>query len=280
MSFAGFCESDDYCDDNLHAALRYDEIASSGAPARPIEFPAPTVYRCEQVDIQARDHKSGTIHSLRNVIIRSENNKYGRRADTAYLVTKKIGKSVYGTIRLCIVLKRCEPSGEEARQDASLDGELVEWESTDRKAVIKASEWSKIHALRGRHLEDPIREISAMQLLGNYETNVVGSLEVLQDDSYLYTVMPYLPGGGLLGRVRNACPESNDKEWSDNSARGMDENQARKYFRQLLLVSLSCQLFRSRSQYQDSNPNCSTLLVGNLPFAEERRMSQRYFVGE
>lgn len=223
-------------DNDVHAALRYDEIANAGPPARPLDFPAPTVFRCEKVDIQARDHRSGTIHYLSNVIVRSENDRFGRPADTAYLVKKKLGKSIYGSIRLCIVLKRCYPSAQrtEKRLD-DLNSEFVEWESTDLQAVIKASEWSRIHSMRGRHLEDPIREISAMQLLGNYHPHICGALEVLQDECCLYTVMPHIPGGDLYGRLLENTPR---KQKPGNQARGFDEKQARIWFRQLLLVSL------------------------------------------
>jgi hypothetical protein len=146
---------DEQSEDCVHAALRYDEVASSGPAARPLDFPAPTVFRCEKVVIEARDHRSGTIHSLRNVIIRSEPDKFGRPADIAYLVKKKIAKTTYGSVRLCIVLKRCIRTDKECtedRQDCTSDDlstDFVEWESTDLQAVIKASEWSKIHALRG-----------------------------------------------------------------------------------------------------------------------------------
>jgi len=227
-------------DENLHAALRYDDVAASGPPARPLDFPAPTVYRCEKVDILARDHRSGSIHSLKNVIIRSELDNFGRRSDVAYLVKKKLGKSVYGTIKLCIVLKRCEPviiREMEERQDSSppsmVEEERIEWESTDLKAVIKASEWSRIYAMRGRHLEDPIREISAMQLLGNYHPNVAGALEILQDEACLYAIMPHFPEGDLYGRLAEASA-SNAGQAAERSGQAPNEAQCRVWFRQLL----------------------------------------------
>lgn len=37
--------------------------------------------------------------------------------------------------------------------------------------------------------------------MGNYHANVLGCLEVLQDDDYLYTVMPYCNGGDLCSFV-------------------------------------------------------------------------------
>ena len=63
------------------------------------------------------------------------------------------------------------------------------------------SSWSRINQLSGRYLEDPVKEISAMQLVGDYHPNVLGGIEVLQDDNYLHTVMPYCSGGDLFGHV-------------------------------------------------------------------------------
>jgi serine/threonine protein kinase len=272
----GIWKFDDENEDGVHASLSYDDVASSGPAARPLDFPAPTVFRCENVDIRARDHRSGTIHHLKHVVMRGDKEN-GRPADTAYLVKKKLGKSVYGSVRLCIVLKRCSRSSDdkckEERQDSTSDDTLksdfVEWESTDFQAVIKVSEWSKIHAMRGRHLEDPIREISAMQLLGNYHPHVLGALEVLQDDNCLYTVMPYLSGGDLYGRLVDCCPRRRPSENPERETHGFDESQARVWFRQLLLVS----------DIQDPKFPALPLLIltnrnsaGTFPFAKERSM--------
>jgi serine/threonine protein kinase len=220
---------------HVHSDLTYDH-----PPCRPLDFPSPSVYRCKNTSIQARDHRSGTVHRLRNVIIRSEPDSLGNKPKTAYLVKKKLSKSTYGSLHLCIVLKRISRSPvniEEQRQDA-FDPEFVEWESIDSLAVIKVSAWSKIHAMRGRHLEDPIKEISAMQLLGNYHPHIQGTTEVLQDDNYLYTVMPYLSGGDLYGRLTDCKPEqaltSEDK---DSEFFGFQETRARGWFRQLIKVS-------------------------------------------
>eukprot|EP00531_Pseudo-nitzschia_arenysensis_P004432 CAMPEP_0116134706 /NCGR_PEP_ID=MMETSP0329-20121206/10794_1 /TAXON_ID=697910 /ORGANISM="Pseudo-nitzschia arenysensis, Strain B593" /LENGTH=513 /DNA_ID=CAMNT_0003629445 /DNA_START=278 /DNA_END=1819 /DNA_ORIENTATION=- len=237
-----------------HATLRYNDIASAGSPARPLDFPSPQVYRGERVDLRARDHKSGTIHNLKNVLLRcnKNNNKHSSnrsRPDTAYLLTKKISKTVYGCVNLCIVLKRIDNSlngnqrnrstpKQEDRQDNDDedDSRLVEWESTDHQAAIKISEWKKIHALRGKHLEDPIKEIAAMQLFGNHHPHIIGTSEVLQDDKCIYTVMPYLVGGDLYGRlIEFTGPRSvRADEAGGIGTTGFDETSARIWFRQLL----------------------------------------------
>jgi serine/threonine protein kinase len=236
----GFWESNgESADDYLHASLHYDDVASSGPAARPLEFPTPTVHSCERIELVVKDHRSGTVHRLRNVIMKHDS--FGVGGDTAYLVKKKLAKSVYGSVRLCIVLKRCrKESQQESREDAPVvnSSEVAEWESTDTRAVVKASSWSRIHAMRGRHLEDPIKEIAAMQHLGNYNPHVLGAREVLQDDTFLYTVMKYLPNGDLYGRLVGDIQLSSSSEDSESDSHGLNEKQIRVWFRQLLLVSL------------------------------------------
>jgi serine/threonine protein kinase len=236
----GFWESvEESPEDYLHSSLHYDAVAASGPAARPLDFPTPTVHRCERIELVVKDHLSGIVHRLRNVIMKYDS--FGMVGDTAYLVKKKLAKSVYGSVRLCIVLKRCRnESQREAREDASVvDSDVVEWESTDTRAVVKASSWSRIHAMRGRHLEDPIKEIAAMQHLGNYNPHVLGALEVLQDDTFLYTVMNHLPNGDLYGRLIGGDSQlSSSSEDSESDSRGLNEKQVRVWFRQLLMVSL------------------------------------------
>ena len=230
MSIASSTFTDPSFDDGfgMHADLSYDDVVAAGPPARPLDFPAPTVHRCKSVDIHARDHRSGTIHFLRNVIVQTEN------AGRAYFVTKKLSKAVYGTVRLCIILTRIE--GSEGRADS--DAPFIEWESTDLLAAVKISEFSKIHAMRGRHLEDPIKEISAMQLLGNYHPNTLGALDVLQDDTNLYTFSRHLAGGELYGRLVEAFPKKKaPEELKGNSSFDYDESKARVWFKDLVMVS-------------------------------------------
>lgn len=238
MSILGLWECTDdeepECE-SCHSELTYDEVEAAGAPSRPLDFPAPSVYRCRRVDIRARDHRSGSVHFVRDAIMRSGVDRYGRRSDIAYLSRKKLGKTTYGSLRLCIVLRRTSPSRtdlQESRQDA-FEGEFVQWESTDDKVVMKISEWHKIHSMRGRHLEDPIKEISTLQMLGDYHPNVQGAIEALQDDNNLYTIMSYVPGGDLYGRLVDDLPCPIILEEGNEFNRHI-ENRARFWFGQLL----------------------------------------------
>jgi serine/threonine protein kinase len=292
----------------MHASLRYDDVASSGSPSRPLEFPTPKVYRCQKVELRARDHRSGTIHNLQNVILRSELDEFGRRATVAYLLKKKLCKSIYGSVRLGLCLKRIgssstllssyENQAPESREDrfsdCSSDDDChhvdVQWESTDVQVAIKASSWVKINSLRGKHLEDPIKEVAAMQHLGNYEPNILGALESLQDDDYLYTVMTYLPGGDLFGRINGEAvgpPSSSPSSVTSYlQPMGVSESQAREWFRQLLKVrkkerySPNCMFMSITRCNIVSSPLNLILFSGIVPSAKEGSLPQGYFTGE
>jgi hypothetical protein len=79
-----------------------------------------------------------------------------------------------------------------------------------------------------------------MRLLGNYHSNVLGAVEVLQDDDYLYTVMPHhVAGGDLYGRLLDCCLQKHESQNPEYNSYGFDESQARVWLRHLLLVSKS-----------------------------------------
>ena len=80
-------------------------------------------------------------------------------------------------------------------------GEAV-WEVTPEKAVVKITKWSKVRDLSPQHMEDPIKEVAAMQCLCTRtqggSPNIVGTLDVLSDEKYLYSFMPFCSGGIYL----------------------------------------------------------------------------------
>lgn len=233
-----------------HARHTYCEVDSAGPPARPLEFPAPEVHRGARVTVNVYDRRSGEIHSVKNVLVRVPDwtQAVSRPPDRAYCIRKKLGDSVYGSVRVCVVMKRCNVVREEIRPacdpcawdfgpDGHEEGDCDDgsggqgggdvWEATDELVVVKLAAWAKVRNMRGRHLEDPIKEVAAMQLVGDYHPNVIGSLEVFQDDKYLYSVMPYCPNGDLYGKTMENFRASDSGRLS--------ESQARRWFRQILM---------------------------------------------
>lgn len=194
----------------FHSSLTLDDLEASGEATRPLEFPMPTVFDAELTCLTASDHRTGVEYSLKNVLMRTSD------ANTAYLIKKKLAKSCYGWVKLGVVLKRVIEAN---------NG--VEWQSTGDFVAVKCSSWDKIQSLRGRHLVDPIKEISVLQLIGNSdssEQHVMGCLEVLQTEEHLYSVMPYYSGGELYGKL----------DISDGLQQYPDEDDARLYFSQIL----------------------------------------------
>lgn len=86
--------------------------------------------------------------------------------------------------------------------------------------------WTKLQQLRGRHLEDPVKELAAMQLLGNYHPHVIHLVDSLQDETHLFCVYPYISGGDLYGRLWD--------EMQRSPSGRLDESLARDWFRQIL----------------------------------------------
>jgi serine/threonine protein kinase len=123
--------------------------------------------------------------------------------------------------------------GEASDAAARAAGAPIVWEITNDLVAIKQIEWEKVHAMRGRLLEDPIKEIAAMQLIGNCHPNVLGSVEVLQDNDHLYSVMPFCRGGDLFGVVLEVSERRQANEAIDWPG-GMSEPVARYWFRQIL----------------------------------------------
>jgi len=103
------------------------------------------------------------------------------------------------------------------------------WETTREHVAIKMMQWTKIHRMRGRQLEDPVKEIACMQLIGSENPHVMGIIESLQDDEFLYSVMPFCSGGDLFGVVITYA------ESGDGTDAAMPEPVARYWFRQILL---------------------------------------------
>lgn len=233
------------------AFLPYSDLLDAGPPVRPLDFPTPTLFASEVTTVQAVDHRNGKSRSIESVLVRlgensnnlsnafsggddggrPNNNRHNSEPDRAYLLRKKISKTTYGSIRVAVVLRR--------RPDYEADVNEVPWISTEELVAIKISSWHKIRQLRGNHIEDPLREGAALQLVGNYHPHVVGCYEILQDDKHLYTVMPYYSSGSnlhsrLFSDPIEASSGTSQKTKDRKHRYEPNEKEARDIFRQLL----------------------------------------------
>lgn len=178
-----------------HAALHYQDVAEAGPPARPQEFPTPLVREGVRTSVQAMDHRTRKVREVKNVLMASHDDQ------KSYLMKKKISKSAYGNVYLSVVLRRRLPQSFDGYEKNVWD---VEWESTNEFVAITISPWDvarRGQPRRSRSFADPVHAIAAMQHVGNYHPNVLGCLDVLHDDSYLYTVAKFHGGVDLQTKI-------------------------------------------------------------------------------
>ena len=231
-----------------HAQVTFEQVEANGEPNRPLEFPSPIVGRGVRVNALVVDSNTGSRKVWSGVIHREDlgmspacQKGGGGPANNmntqfvAYAPHKRLQDAIYGSVWACVVLRRhrgvaADDAARAARVEPGSPHAPIVWETTNSYVAIKMIEWARVHHMRGRLLEDPIKEVAAMQLIGGKNPHVLGPIEVLQDDEYLFTVMPYCSGGDLFGVVVKYAEESGGEI-------GMPEPVARFWFRQILLVS-------------------------------------------
>lgn len=218
-----------------HAYTTYAQVAQAGEPARPLEFPAPAVARGVRVNALVVDPESGTRQVWQGVIHREDMTVPPPNAGgifVAYGPRRRLQDAIYGSVWACVVLRRhygiaADDAARAAGVEPGSPQAPIVWEITSEFVAIKMVEWARVHHMRGRLLEDPIKEVAAMQLVGSGHPHVLGAIDVLQDGDFLYSIMPYCAGGDLFGIVVKYAEESGGEI-------GMPEPVARYWFRQIL----------------------------------------------
>lgn len=154
--------------------------------------------------------------------------------ERAYWVQRTVREAIYGRVLMAIVLRR------------RYAGDNADWESTNERCAIKEMGWQHIRRDRDRLAEDPIKEVAAMQFIKEFyerviaddppqyfvtrsfrsmlSTNIMTPLDLLSDDRFLYSVMPFCEGGELFERL-----DLNEK---------FSEPEARYWMLQVLNVSV------------------------------------------
>ena len=243
--------------------VTFEEVQSHGEPMRPLDFPAPVVDGGVRVNAFVLDVAT-EARNVWPVIHRDFRRKVPdpnvpfdinvpdtyRSEFIAYAPFKRLQNAIYGSVWACRVLRRHygAAADDAARatqvQPGSPEAPIV-WETTDKLVAVKMVEWAKLNEQRGRLLEDPVKEISAMQMIGSASPHVLGPIEFLQDSDCLYIVMPYCAGGDLFGVVVKYAEESNGEM-------GMPEPIARYWFRQILKVGWFIAFHEPRSDRTDA----------------------------
>jgi len=229
-----------------HAHATFDDVERNGQPSRPLEFPPPNVTSGVNVNAFVVDLSNGTRsvwsvihrHDFRTAALQPEGqfsiDDTGNYTSqyVAYAPTKQLQDAIYGSVWACRVLKRhygvaADDAARATGVEPGSPGAPIVWETTHKYVAMKKIEWAEVHRLRGSMLEDPVKEVAAMQLIGSASPHVIGPIEILQDDTCLYTVMPYCSGGDLFGIVVKYAGESDGEI-------GMPEPVAKYWFRQIL----------------------------------------------
>jgi len=187
-----------------------------GPPSRPIDFPEPRIHFGIRVNVLCYNTKTRQDEVFEDVLFRdlsrspideNDEDPNDRRIHEAYwrIPDKPTMRTNNGEVVIYLVLEwRPEQNGD------------IEFRTTNEWVAIKVNERRRI----GQHADNPIKEIAALQLIGDQHPNVLGCRQVLQDEENIYVVMRYCDSGELLAM-------------KGNQAR-FREGQARYWFRQLI----------------------------------------------
>lgn len=198
-----------------NTAASHDEILSFGRPANPINFPDPQFSAVTRVNASVHNPNTGETLVVTNVFY--EVKPDGRPPLRAYWIGRRLKRAIYGCVRSCQVLRLREGGW------AGPHGNSF-WEITAEMAAVKIIDLNSVRELRGRHIEDPLKEVAAMQSLcrNGAQPNVLPCWDLFKDDRYIYLCMPFCSKGELFGFV-------------ERSGR-FEEPVARFWFAQLLNV--------------------------------------------
>lgn len=172
-----------------------------------------------------------------------------QEAEHAFWSQRVIKSAIYGNVQSGIILKRCSPPLR------TPSGEAVNWVATDELCAIKQYSRGLIQEAPNS-AENPYGEISAMQLLSNYQqyhlqqrldgerelqeedilrnaqesmgqTNVMMPLRMLYDNSNIYCIMPYVNGGELFDVLdsRQKFSEEEARYWMIQILNGVETLQ-------------------------------------------------------
>lgn len=259
-----------------HANLTFVDVEGNGDPARPLDFPSPIVASAVRVNALVVNPETGTRQVCSGVIHREE--LATGEGFVSYWPQRRLQDAIYGSVWACLVLRKHHGvAADDAAKAAGVEPGSPKapfvWEITGEHVAIKMIEWARVHQMRGRYLEDPVKEVAAMQLLGAGHPHVLGSMDVMQDVDFLYSVMPYCSGGDLFGVVVQHAAENGEEI-------GMPEPVARYWFRQILwglhhLQSLGvCHRDLSLENVLVERDNCLVIDMGmclRVPYSDPAR---------
>jgi len=218
-----------------HRRRLYELVLEAGPPADPIGFPQPQILRGRRGEVCCYNPKTRDHEMAKNVLFRDYSREYedgDAHVTRAFwpVPFKRPIRTIMGHVEICRVLKRCGHSNNNQIDDSSSEEDDEEddiiFELTDEMVAVKVCYSERMEELRHQHAEDPVKEIAAMQIIGNEHPNVIGCIDVLFDGQCLNVVMQYCGSGDLFQLLQNSV--------RDDQQPGMTESQARYWFRQVI----------------------------------------------
>lgn len=216
---------------SVQLATPFDALRSNGSPQNPLPFDSPTLSRGRRDTVLVWTNNEH--QQYHDVLFRDDL----KLLTTAYwnIPHKEPITTIMGHVQMCVVLRRCaaerdsedeEDASENECSDDDDDDEDIVFQLTSEYVAIKVNYCSRIEALRDKHAEDPMKEIAAMEWIGNDHPHVLGCREVLFDGRNVNVVLPYCRDGDLFELLQD------NRKFPKP---GLPEERGRFYMRQILL---------------------------------------------
>ena len=212
-----------------------------GPPSDPIRFPRARYHQGKRADVMCYNPETKKYEVVKNVLFRDDTRAFKRDGDCrvkeAYwkIPYKPTMKTTMGHVEICVVLERylqqkADDAFDKRNSSGWFDDDATVFQWTKRRVAVKVSYGHEMDRLRNRHAEDPLKEISGMQLIGDNHPNVLGCKEALFDGRNLNMIMRFCDSGDLFELLVGIQSVRNDA--SPNG--GLPEGQARYWFRQII----------------------------------------------
>lgn len=218
----------------------WDEL---GPPATPLPFAPHHAEWGRRDRVYCVDPVTQDVDQKDNVLFRDYSRQYPDDAESRIRVAywpipnKRHIRTIMGHVEICYVLERSTPDSRDKDMDQNDSSDDDDDEDDDdveddvvfvittKRVAIKVNYYDRMERLRQRHAEDPLKEISAMQLIGNQHPHVLGCHEVLFDGKSLNVVMRFCEKGDLFQLLQESQLQA---------VPGMSEARARFWFRQFI----------------------------------------------
>jgi hypothetical protein len=123
-----------------------DVIDQFSPPADALEFPTPSLFLCRQVNVLAKDHRTGQNHLVK-ALVKTEQSSYtcsNGNGDCAYFLKQLVSRTGDGCAKIwaAVVLKAVKSRHQnKGTTERSLPLFDLDWESTEKMVAIRVYSW-------------------------------------------------------------------------------------------------------------------------------------------